>query len=92
MKNIRYIFLALTILGTILSCFALPISDLKSIMPVDMYFEYYWRERVSWIGNSLLFLVIVWQDLNYEKSEYSLLKKILIITILILLDVLVLWI
>lgn len=92
MKNKSYILIALTILGAVMSCFALPISDLKSIMPVDLYLEYYWRERVSWIGNSLLLLVIVWQYLIYEKSEYSLIKKISIITILILLDVLALWI
>lgn len=92
MKNKNYILIALTILGAVLSCFALPISDLKSIMPVDMYLEYYWRERISLVGNNLLFLVIIWQYLIYEKSEYSFSKKISIIIILMLLDILALWI
>ncbi|MFT4104911.1 MAG: hypothetical protein QM657_04040 [Lacrimispora sp.] len=92
MKYKRYILIALTILAVALTCFSLPISDLKSVIPADMYVEYYRRERISMVGINLLFLIIICQNLIYEKPEYSFKKKASIIVVLVLLDILVLWI
>lgn len=87
MKYKRIIFIVLTGLGILLSCFSLPIKDLKSIIPAEMYLKYYRGEIISLIGNNLLILTIIWQSLVYEYKDYSILKKFSIIAVIVLLDI-----
>lgn len=87
LKNKSIIFTVLTGIGILLSCYSLPISDLKTIIPRELYLKYYRGEIISLIGSNILILTIIWQSLVYEYKDYPILKKISIIVGLVLLDI-----
>jgi hypothetical protein len=92
LKNKSTLFTLLTGIGILLSCFSMPISDLKTVLPADLYLKYYRGEIISLIGSNILILTIIWQSLVYEYKDYSPMKKISIIAIIILLDVFAIYI
>jgi hypothetical protein len=91
MKHKSNIITAFMVLGIVLSNFSLPIVDLKSLLPLDIYTKYYRGEIISLVGNNILILIIIWQSYFYENKADSPFKRRAIILVLILMDLLAIW-
>jgi hypothetical protein len=91
MKHKSNIITAFMVLGIVLSNFSLPIVDLKSLLPLDIYAKYYRGEIISLVGKNILILIIIWQSFLYENKYDSPFKRRAIILVLILMDLLAIW-
>ena len=87
----KYIFIVLIIISIILSCQIVPIADLKSLLPTDIYLKYIWSERISMLAYNILLLVIIAQDIFREQAKYSTPKKIAIILAFFAVDIILFW-
>lgn len=87
----RYIFIVLIIISIIFSFQILPISDLKSFLPNDIYLKYIWSERISMLAYNILLLTIIAQNIFNEQNSSSIAKKVAFILAFFVVDIILVW-
>ena len=92
MKIKKYIFILLILISIGFSFLILPISDLKSFLPNDIYLKYIWSERISMLAYNILLLTIIAQNIFSEQNGSSTAKKVAIIVAFFVVDIILFWV
>ncbi len=83
--------LTLKVGGIGFSFLILPISDLKSFLPNDIYLKYIWSERFSMLAYNILLLTFIAQNIFNEQNSSTTAKKVAFILAFFVVDIILVW-
>lgn len=89
MKISSKISTALIIFSLFLTCLVPPVSDLKTLLPANIYVKQLWGFVIFEIAYNILFLLLLARNVFPIGQDTPLWKKISLFSIIIIIDIIV---